>query len=343
MPNVVVAKALSVDPQGRTDCLDRALEAAGFFTILAGLPPSTPIAIKANIGPASQCAYHYYTDPVLVDHLWDRIEQAGFHDLAIVESETTTSNGFSSATPDAMARGLGYRHPVTNLSREQTRRVRFHGHELTLSERLFSSFTISFAKGKNHDLMWFTGALKNMYGAIPMDKYQSFHHKRSGLDVLGAILAVNLLQTPQFCVIDWIDGVDGNEVCYFSKKVNKVQIERLHARPQRIIAAHDALDIDHFLCRKMGYDAAAMPLLTKLRAEWGDRTGRRVKGEPGNQRYRVVGDSELPLDDWRRLSRRTHWKAVLQDRIPFISNAVIGANIRKYYFDAELFERDGPQ
>jgi len=73
--------------------------------------------------------------------------------------------------------------------------MKFHGHELTLSKRLFHSFTISFAKGKNHDLMRFTGALKNMYGAIPMDEYQAFHHRRSGLDVADAILAVNLLQT----------------------------------------------------------------------------------------------------------------------------------------------------
>jgi len=103
MPNVFVAKASSVDPPGSTDCLDRALEAAGLFDVLAGLPPSTLIAIKANIGPASQPAYHSYTDPVLVDHLWDCMEPAGLRDLAIVECETTTSNGFSSATPAAMA------------------------------------------------------------------------------------------------------------------------------------------------------------------------------------------------------------------------------------------------
>ena len=343
MPDVIVSTAVGTDPQGRTECLDRALDTAGFFGILAGLPPSTAIAIKANIGPASQRAYHYYTDPVLVDHLWDRIEQAGFHDLAIVESETSTSNGFASATPDVVARGLGYRHPVTNLSREQTRQVRFRGHALTLSERLFHSFTISFAKGKNHDLMWFTGALKNMYGAIPMDKYQAFHHRRSGLDVPAAILAVNLLQTPRFALVDWIDGVDGDEVCYFSGKLTADQLAQLHAQPKRIIAGRDALDVDHLLCRKMGYDPEAIPLLTKARAAWGERRGRQVEGERKDHDYEIVGDSGLPLDDWRRLSRTTHWKAVLQDRIPFISNAVIGAAIRKYYFDAELFEKDGPQ
>ena len=51
--------------------------------------------------------------------------------------------------------------------------MELQGHAITLSERLLHSFTSSFAKGKNHDLMWFTGALKNMHGAIPMDKYQS--------------------------------------------------------------------------------------------------------------------------------------------------------------------------
>ena len=330
MRTVVVAKASRVDPQGRTECLDRALQDAGFFRILAGLPSSTAIAIKANIGPASQVAYHYYTDPVLVDHLWDRIEQAGFHDLAIVESETSSSTGFGNATPEAIASGLGYRHPVTNLSREETREMDFHGHAITLSERLLHSFTISFAKGKNHDLMWFTGALKNMYGAIPMDKYQSFHHKKAGMDVVDATLAVNLLQTPGFCLIDWIDGVDGNEVCYFPGKLTDDQVKQRHAYPRRIIAARSPLDIDHFLCRKMGYDPADMPLLTRIAAQWGD------------PEYRVVGDSARPLEDWRRLSRLTHLKAVLQDRIPFISNAVIGANIRKYHFDTGLFDKDGP-
>ena len=331
MQEVVVSKASSVDPQGRTECLDRALQAAGFFQILAGLPSSTSISIKANVGPASQLAYHYYTDPVLVDHLWDRIEQAGFHDLAIVESETSTSTGFGNASPDVIARGLGYRHPVTNLTVEQTRKVEFHGHTIMLSDRLFHSFVISFAKGKNHDLMWFTGALKNMYGAIPMDKYQSFHHRNAGMDVVDAIVAVNLMQTPRFCLIDWIDGIDGNEVCYFSGKLTDDQVRQLHAHPKRIIAAQDPLDIDHFLCRKMGYDPEAVPMLTRIMAEWGDPN------------YRVVGDSTLPLEDWRRLSRLTHWKAALQDRIPFISNGVIGANIRKHHFDAELFTKDDPR
>jgi uncharacterized protein (DUF362 family) len=329
MQDVIVSKALSVDPQGRKECLDRALEAAGFFQILSGLPSSTAISIKANIGPASQVAYHYYTDPVLVDHLWDRIEEAGFDDLAIVESETSTSTGFGNADPDLIAPGLGYRHPVTNLTRGPTQEVEFRGHTITLSKRLLRSFTISFAKGKNHDLMWFTGALKNMYGAIPMDKYQAFHHRRSGMDVVDAILAVNLLQTPRFCLIDWIDGVDGNEVCYFSHQLTQHERERLHAHPKRIIAAQGPLETDHFLCRKMGYDPKVMPLLTRLSAEWGDPS------------YRVVGDSTEPLEGWRRLSRVTHLKAALQDRIPFISNGVVGANIRKYHFDAELFAKDG--
>jgi len=342
MPRVAIARASSVDPQGRTDCLDRALDDAGFFARLAGLSRSTPIAIKANIGPASQRGYHYYTDPVLVDHLWDRIEAAGFGDIAIVESETTTSTGFSNATPDVMGPGLGYRHAVTNLTREATRTVSFHSHELTLSERLFHSFTISFAKGKNHDLMWFTGALKNMYGAIPMDKYQEFHRRRSGLDVAAAILAVNLLQTPQFSLIDWIDGVDGGEVCYFSRRLDGDELRRVHAHPQRILAGEDALAVDEVLCRKMGYDPRIVPVLAKVRAHWGDRrTGRQeAAGERG---YEIVGDSDAPLEDWRRLPRLAHWKARLQDRIPFISNRVIGANIRKYHFDDELFEKEAPQ
>ena len=343
MPKVVIARASRVDPEGRTECLDRALESAGFFGLLAALPASTPIAIKANIGPASQCGYHYFTDPVLVDHLWDRIEAAGFPDIAIVESETTTSAGFANATPDVMAPGLGYRHPVTNLTAEETRTVQFHGCDLTLSERLFGSFTVSFAKGKNHDLMWFTGALKNMYGAIPMDKYQSFHHRRSGLDVAGAIVAVNLLQTPRFAIVDWIDGVDGGEVCYFPKKLGEEELSRVHAHPRRILAGEDALAVDEVLCRKMGYDTGRVPMLVRMRAEL---AGRRAGGHAekrGARDYEVVGDTVAPLPEWRRLPRTTHWKASLQDRIPFISNKVIGASIRKYHFDEELFEKDAPR
>lgn len=342
-PKVVIAKASDCDPEGRTECLDRALEEAGFFAVLEGLPRSTPVAIKANVGPASQRGYHYYTDPVLVDHLWDRVEAAGFGDVAIVESETTTSNGFSNATPDVMGPGLGYRHPVTNLTVEETRSVRFHGHELALSERLFHSFTISFAKGKNHDLMWFTGALKNMYGAIPMDKYQSFHHRKSGLDVADAILAVNLLQTPRFSLVDWIDGVDGSEACYFPKKLGEDELKGKHAHPQHIIAGADALAVDEVLCRKMGYDPRTVPVLVRVRAEW---AGRRAGGHEvaqGEGGYEVVGDTLAPLAEWRRLPRLTHWKASLQDRIPFISNSVVGANIRKYHFDDELFEKGVPR
>jgi len=75
----------------------------------------------------------------------------------------------------------------------------------------------------------------------------------------------------------------------------------------------------------------------------GRRRGGRIAGDRGDREYEVVDDSELPLEDRRHLSRLTHWKAVLQDRISSISNAVIGSTVRKYYFDPELFERDAPR
>ena len=280
------------------------------------------ISVKVNIAPASQKAYHYYTDPQIADFVMDQLEKNGFTKARLVEAETNAILAHPELNPPNIAKQLGYKHEVIDLTKDERVKVSFKDGEIEVAKSMRDSdVIINIPKPKNHDLMKFTASLKNMYGSIPdLNKYILFHHKKSGLNVQEATVAVNHITPVDIIIADWVDSVDGNEVSYFNEEIEENKFQ--HYPSNRIILGTNPLMVDKYIARKMGYNDKDSPILTEEE---------KFVGEKEFKSDFVKGDNIKPFTDWRKIGKGLNTKAKLQDYIP-VNDSMVAWGIRNYKF-----------
>jgi len=308
--------------------LNKLLNNSGFNTHILSLcnkesREKCSIVIKPNISPASQKNYPYYTDPEIVEFIVKRLEKMGFNNVKVVESDTNAVKAFKELTPRKIAKELGYKNEVFNLSKDKKRAILYKGKKIYLAETMLNAdIIINVPKAKNHDLTIMTGALKNMYGTIPdYNKYRLFHKEESGLNIEEATIAVNHATPSDFTIVDFIDSVDGNEKSYYRKNIKETNFKPFPSR--MLIAGKNSVAIDKFLVAKMGYKEKDIPILQEEIEEFGDF---KLKNSD------VKGSNLIPLKNWKKLSKLTNIKAKFQDNLP-ISDKIIASGIRMYTFD----------
>lgn len=178
--------------------LDRVLEETAFFDGLerrfenvrekeGKSRDSFSVVIKSNFMFAhSNKDVSTYTDPELVEALVDRIASRGFANIAIVESQSVLGNYYANRDVLSVARHVGYstekNYRIMDLTEEITpydygARLGRHYAGVTWRD---ADFRISFAKNKTHPFCYYSLALKNVYGALPVqNKLRAYHTKRS--------------------------------------------------------------------------------------------------------------------------------------------------------------------
>lgn len=303
--------------------LEKLLDRSKFWELVTSrCKHDDAIVIKTNLAPASQKVYHYYTDPGLVDHAVELLNARGYSNVKIVEAQTNAILAYPELKPDFMAKKLGFKHPVHDLSDDSNLvTITYNEGTVALSPTMLDAkMIINIAKGKNHDLMNFTASLKNMYGSIPdKNKYQLYHHKNAKLTIEEATWVVNHSTPPDFTIVDMIDSVDGDEVSYFKKDLDHFH----HYMSNLLFAGEYATTIDMVICKKMGYKIAECPILQK------EVTSSSLDVEINN--YMIDGGTLDPFPGWRRISPLTNFKAKLQDKIP-VNDTLIAKGIRMYKF-----------
>ena len=249
---------------------------------------SCKIVIKPNISIASQKALQSYTDPMLVEHLVEELNQKGYNNAIIVESENMYAIGFPEHTPDKAGKNIGYIHPVINLTTESTEcfdndNPKTH---ICLSERMLNAdYIINFPKGRNHCIYKITGAMKNMFGTIPVrEKVYEFHNKESGMNVIEAIQFVHQKTPPNFTIMDWIISVDGEDE-HFSKEALSY-----HKNIGKIIASKNTIAVDTYLQQKMGYQPFESEITQPFK---------------NNTEIEVIGDNLDVIKDWKKVPWKT--------------------------------------
>lgn len=295
------------------------LNQSKLFTLLHSR--SMSIVIKVNLAPASQVAYRYYTDPVLVNELCYMLRSRGFNNVQIVEAETNFVMAYPELTPDRIAKHLEYEYPVIDLTTTVTKTVYYKNHPVKLSKTMLDAdFIINFPKAKNHDLMLMTCCLKNMYGSIPdPNKWRLFHKKESGLNITEVTHLVNTKTPPNFNIVDFIEGIDGDEVSLFKKPISTFRYYPSHM----LIAGRDSLAIDKYIALKMGYEQNESPIVAYEAGQRGDFDVQDVD---------LVGSNFRPLSKWKKISRGLNTKARLQDKLP-VSDAMVAIGLKMYHFD----------
>lgn len=175
--------------------LDQVLKETGFFEVLnsyykkSGKSKSNfSIVVKANFMMTyNRQDVTTYTDPELVEHLFDRIAQDGFSNLSLVESQNTYGNYFHKRDVLSVAEYVGYsrkNYKIVDITKEKVE----YDYGGSLGRHWVgptwrdADFRISFAKNKTHSFCYYTLTLKNIYGTLPLQNKLLEYHKKKEFD-----------------------------------------------------------------------------------------------------------------------------------------------------------------
>lgn len=169
---------------------------------------------------------------------------------------------------------------------------------------------VSLAKLKNHTLMYYTGAMKNLFGCIPGLQKPQFHLRFPERRRFGEMLTdLNLALKCEFSIMDAIVGMEGpGPGSGFPRDVGA------------ILASRDPLALDRTACRIIGLEP-------DLVANLADALGRGA-WIGSDEEIEIVGPrpEELLVEGWKHVPRDSsegrrmpHWAHNLLVARPFFS------------------------
>ena len=252
--------------------LDRAIDASGFLEnveqVFAASGKSRDgflIALKPNIMTASkrEDPSPVYTDPTLVERVFERLRERGFSNFAVVESHNVYDYSYQNRSVSNVAAMAGYTaegYRIADLSEEKEP----HDYGGVLGQHVVgrtwrdADYRISFAKNKTHWQCFYTGCLKNIYGCLPeWDKMKHYHGKRREF-FQCCILMLNAFPV-HFGFLDaWVSG-DG-----FSGHVRDA-----HPNETRtIFASENVVALDWVMGEKMALDPMSNYVIQEASRFW---------------------------------------------------------------------------
>jgi uncharacterized protein (DUF362 family) len=191
----IYSKAAAVYLETGSDkiaALDAAVEHSGFLDNVERVWSTSGktrdeflVALKPNIMTAAvhKAGSPVYTDPELVEHLFSRLRQKGFINLAVVEAHNVYDYSYQHRSVQNVARVMGYSgegYRIEDLS-DQKEPWDYGGVlGMHVAGRTWrdADYRVSFAKNKTHWQTFYTGCLKNIYGCLPeWDKMKVYHGK----------------------------------------------------------------------------------------------------------------------------------------------------------------------
>jgi uncharacterized protein (DUF362 family)/NAD-dependent dihydropyrimidine dehydrogenase PreA subunit len=116
---------------------------------------------------------------------------------------------------------------------------------------LTADVVISLPKLKTHELTYYTGAVKNFFGVLPL-KCRKEIHLLGKKDIFGeAVADVYSIVKPSFAVMDGVMGMEGNGPS--------------HGKPRNsgvILASRDCISLDIIASELIGFDPMRIPTTT---------------------------------------------------------------------------------
>jgi uncharacterized protein (DUF362 family) len=167
--------------------------------------------------------------------------------------------------------------------------------DLRMSKRLMEAgFLISLAKLKTHTQQKITCTMKNMFGAIPY-KYKIVYHPMLAKAIYDAVAA----RVPDLCIIDGLIAMEGNGPTNGIPRKTKL-----------VLASNDAVSMDHFCARLMGFRPMSIPHLRLA-----------LKQGLGSGSYQILGTPPNPLN--LRFKFLPKWKEIIKKGIGMIQTGAI--------------------
>ena len=303
-----VVKVAAIKNQNKFRALDEVLAQTDFFDKLAQAQQSAKksqeefsIIIKPNFmfmyslnDPST------YTDPELIEYLIDRIYERGYRHIACAEARSTYGTFFTNREVKTVAHYIGLKEKNYRLIDLSEDLVEFSfsgklGQHYVNRQWQQADFRISFAKNKTHSYAFYTLAIKNIYGALPLEnKFFEYHHQR---DIFETTIAFIQAFPVHFALIDAHLSADGPFGIFADKSPNLTQT---------IIGSEDLVAADWIGAAKMGLDPLVSDYMKKAVEAF------------GKPHIQVIGDRSV----------YPHWVNV-SDIIPLFAFNVLD---RQYYF-----------
>lgn len=256
-PLVSLVRAEAYGPAELDRALAEALELAG--------PPEVrgaSVLLKPNLLNASAVDKAVTTHPEVIRAAIRAMRRLGASRILVGDSpawQSTESVGLKTGAKDAaesegaewtdFSEGVEYECPEGGLVKR-----------FTLAKALKESeVLVSLPKLKTHGLMYYTGAVKNLFGLVPGYAKSAFHLRFPGRTEFAGMLAdLALCAKPRYAIMDAVVGMEGPGPG--------------NGRPKRLgllLASSDSLALDMAASALIGYDPAAVPYIPLLAGRGG--------------------------------------------------------------------------
>ena len=158
---------------------------------------------------------------------------------------------------------------------------------------------ISLPKMKTHSLMYYTGAMKNLFGLVPGLSKSALHLRFPDRDNFAQMIVdLNLAAKPSYAIMDAIVGMEGpGPGSGYPRNVGL------------LLASDNVLALDLTAARIMGYKAETLPILSQaLECGFWLKPGEAIN-------YPLEKAEELLINDYR-LIRHLHDASMFRDYMP---------------------------
>jgi len=234
---------------------DELLKALRSAALAAGIPDVSgkKVLLKPNILTDASPEKAISTHPVFLEAVIILVKEWGASKILVGDSPGVQSPGFT-------ARQSGIRDAALRNGAEW---VDFTKGKVDLEfpegkvHRRFSmtkavndaDVIINLPKLKTHQLMFFTGAIKNTFGLVPSLAKSRFHVKYSSREDFAAMLVdLNLLVKPAYAFMDGVLSMEGPGPGSGTPRKTGL-----------VLASSNMLAIDIAVCRIIGYPAEKIP------------------------------------------------------------------------------------
>jgi len=170
---------------------------------------------------------------------------------------------------------------------------------------------ISLPKMKTHSLMYYTGAIKNLFGLVPGLSKSALHLRFPDRDNFAQMIVdLNLAVKPDYAIMDAIVGMEGPGPG--SGKPRQVGL---------LLASDNVLALDMSAARIMGYKPEGLPILSQaLECSFWLKPGEAIN-------YPLEKAEDLLIKDYR-LIRHLHDASMFRDYMPewafrFVKNLTV--------------------
>lgn len=235
------------------DSVDRAVKAAADGAGLSGLSGAT-VLLKPNLVLASEPDRAATTHPAIVRAAIRLARSAGAARILVGDSPgwqalapVGAKTGLDSVVQEEGASWADFSEQVSVEVPDGSLVRRFNLARAVVE----ADAIINLPKLKTHGLMYYTGAVKNLFGCIPGLSKSAFHLRFPGRQEFAAMLAdLYLAVRPAFNIMDAIVGMEG--------------LGPNNGRPRHIglvMASGNAFALDWVAARLIGYDPHDIPYL----------------------------------------------------------------------------------